>query len=268
MAPRGGGTGGGGSTTRTPLRRRRGDAGGGDTGGGSAGTARFVDGGHRGQRRHGPARRAIQVRRRSHLAWHSTARVSPSTHGVRPACTCRTNPAAQYASIPHVTQSEIQPGDLVFYKIADRPRRHLHRRRLDDPRAAHRRRRQGRCGQLGQGRRNRSTRLSHRYGVALCRASISVGSAAWLDANIAGAQSPFEFALIAGGRSNLTYAVTDGDGQRFVLRRPPLAPGAGHGPRHGPRAPHHLGGRPHRRAGAAGARTVHRRRRSTARRST
>ena len=24
--------------------------------------------------------------------------------------------ASQYASIPHVTQSEIQPGDLVFYK--------------------------------------------------------------------------------------------------------------------------------------------------------
>jgi cell wall-associated NlpC family hydrolase len=23
---------------------------------------------------------------------------------------------AQYASIPHVTQSEIQPGDLIFYK--------------------------------------------------------------------------------------------------------------------------------------------------------
>jgi len=32
---------------------------------------------------------------------------------------------------------------------------------------------------------------------------------AWLDANIAGAQSPYRFALIAGGRSNLTYTVTD-----------------------------------------------------------
>jgi aminoglycoside phosphotransferase (APT) family kinase protein len=46
---------------------------------------------------------------------------------------------------------------------------------------------------------------------------------AWLDANIAGAQSPYRFALIAGGRSNLTYTVTDANGQRFVLRRPPLA---------------------------------------------
>ena len=34
--------------------------------------------------------------------------------------------------------------------------------------------------------------------------------------------APFTFALIAGGRSNLTFAVTGADGRRFVLRRPPL----------------------------------------------
>ncbi|MEP7046267.1 MAG: phosphotransferase family protein [Ilumatobacteraceae bacterium] len=45
----------------------------------------------------------------------------------------------------------------------------------------------------------------------------------WLDSNIAGARSPFQFSLIAGGRSNLTFTVTDADGKRFVLRRPPLA---------------------------------------------
>ena len=45
---------------------------------------------------------------------------------------------------------------------------------------------------------------------------------AWLTANIAGAVAPFEFSLIAGGRSNLTYRVTDADGATFVLRRPPL----------------------------------------------
>ena len=45
----------------------------------------------------------------------------------------------------------------------------------------------------------------------------------WLDANIAGANAPYQFALIAGGRSNLTYAVTDSNGVRYVLRRPPLA---------------------------------------------
>ena len=51
--------------------------------------------------------------------------------------------------------------------------------------------------------------------------TVRVGS--WLEANDIGAGPPFEFALIAGGRSNLTYTVTDGDGQRFVLRRPPLS---------------------------------------------
>jgi aminoglycoside phosphotransferase (APT) family kinase protein len=44
----------------------------------------------------------------------------------------------------------------------------------------------------------------------------------WLQANIDGAVAPFEFAVIAGGRSNLTFTVTGADGGRFVLRRPPL----------------------------------------------
>ena len=44
----------------------------------------------------------------------------------------------------------------------------------------------------------------------------------WLVDNIDGARAPFSFDLIAGGRSNLTYRVTDADGTRFVLRRPPL----------------------------------------------
>lgn len=45
---------------------------------------------------------------------------------------------------------------------------------------------------------------------------------AWLVDNIDGTRAPFSFDLIAGGRSNLTYRVTDADGTRFVLRRPPL----------------------------------------------
>ena len=45
---------------------------------------------------------------------------------------------------------------------------------------------------------------------------------AWLVDNIVGARAPFAFDLIAGGRSNLTYRVTDAEGTRFVLRRPPL----------------------------------------------
>ena len=44
----------------------------------------------------------------------------------------------------------------------------------------------------------------------------------WLVANIPGAAAPFRFDLIAGGRSNLTFMVTDADGAKFVLRRPPL----------------------------------------------
>lgn len=44
----------------------------------------------------------------------------------------------------------------------------------------------------------------------------------WLVANVAGAIAPFTFDVIAGGRSNLTFRVTAADGQRYVLRRPPL----------------------------------------------
>lgn len=44
----------------------------------------------------------------------------------------------------------------------------------------------------------------------------------WLETNVKGATAPFQLSLIAGGRSNLTFAVLDGAGARFVLRRPPL----------------------------------------------
>ena len=44
----------------------------------------------------------------------------------------------------------------------------------------------------------------------------------WLADNVAGARAPFNFQLIAGGRSNLTFLVTDDNGIRYVLRRPPL----------------------------------------------
>jgi aminoglycoside phosphotransferase (APT) family kinase protein len=44
----------------------------------------------------------------------------------------------------------------------------------------------------------------------------------WLVANIPDVSPPFEFALITGGHSNLTYRVTDGAGRKLVLRRPPL----------------------------------------------
>ena len=45
---------------------------------------------------------------------------------------------------------------------------------------------------------------------------------AWFEANIAAVEPPLTFTLIAGGRSNLTFKVTDAAGRSFVLRRPPL----------------------------------------------
>jgi aminoglycoside phosphotransferase (APT) family kinase protein len=46
---------------------------------------------------------------------------------------------------------------------------------------------------------------------------------AWLEAHVPGATGPFEFELIAGGRSNLTFSVTDAKGRRWALRRPPTS---------------------------------------------
>lgn len=45
---------------------------------------------------------------------------------------------------------------------------------------------------------------------------------AWLSDHIDGAEAPFTFDLIGGGRSNLTFTVIGADGTKYVLRRPPL----------------------------------------------
>lgn len=45
---------------------------------------------------------------------------------------------------------------------------------------------------------------------------------AWLTANVAGAEAPFRYDRIGGGRSNMTFGVTSAGGDRYVLRRPPL----------------------------------------------
>lgn len=45
---------------------------------------------------------------------------------------------------------------------------------------------------------------------------------AWLESNVTGASGPFQFHQIAGGHSNLTFRVTGSNGERYVLRRPPL----------------------------------------------
>jgi aminoglycoside phosphotransferase (APT) family kinase protein len=44
----------------------------------------------------------------------------------------------------------------------------------------------------------------------------------WFAREIDGAKPPLGFDRISGGRSNLTYAVTDSSGRRWALRRPPL----------------------------------------------
>ena len=48
------------------------------------------------------------------------------------------------------------------------------------------------------------------------------GVTSWLVDHVDGLAAPFEFALVAGGRSNLTFTVTDANGRQIVLRRPPL----------------------------------------------
>lgn len=45
----------------------------------------------------------------------------------------------------------------------------------------------------------------------------------WMAAEIPESSPPFAFELIAGGRSNLTYRVTDRSGRSFALRRPPVS---------------------------------------------
>lgn len=45
---------------------------------------------------------------------------------------------------------------------------------------------------------------------------------AWMQGHV-GAVAPLSFELIAGGRSNLTYRVTDAEGSSYALRRPPTS---------------------------------------------
>jgi aminoglycoside phosphotransferase (APT) family kinase protein len=44
----------------------------------------------------------------------------------------------------------------------------------------------------------------------------------WLEHNVTGARGPFRWDVIAGGHSNLTYRVQGANGDRYVLRRPPM----------------------------------------------
>ncbi|MGA9870295.1 MAG: phosphotransferase family protein [Rhodococcus sp. (in: high G+C Gram-positive bacteria)] len=44
----------------------------------------------------------------------------------------------------------------------------------------------------------------------------------WVESVGTGARAPLTFTRVGNGQSNLTYAVVDADGKRWVLRRPPL----------------------------------------------
>ncbi len=46
---------------------------------------------------------------------------------------------------------------------------------------------------------------------------------AWFAEHVPAACAPLSFTLVPGGRSNLTYAVTDSAARAFVLRRPPVS---------------------------------------------
>ncbi|MCB0996219.1 MAG: phosphotransferase family protein [Acidimicrobiales bacterium] len=48
------------------------------------------------------------------------------------------------------------------------------------------------------------------------------GITAWFGAHVPDARPPLAYDLIAGGHSNLTFRVTDSEGQAWALRRPPL----------------------------------------------
>ena len=43
----------------------------------------------------------------------------------------------------------------------------------------------------------------------------------WLAGHVDGLVGPVEFRLVSGGRSNLTYQLTDAAGATYALRRPP-----------------------------------------------
>ena len=79
---------------------------------------------------------------------------------------------------------------------------------------------------------------------------------AWFASSVPGAEPPLTFERISGGRSNLTYGVSDAGGHRWALRRPPL--GKRLASAHDMAREHRIISalQEHRRAGAAGRRPL------------
>ena len=125
---------------------------------------------------HGPARACPTDSLPNRPASRSTARVSPSTRGVKPACTCRINRVRNTGRSRTSRRARSSPATSIFYKSPDRSRRHLHRRRLDDPRA--RAPVTSSRSPLSTGPRSSGSvdPANHRYGVGPWRASTPLGS--------------------------------------------------------------------------------------------
>jgi len=64
--------------------------------------------------------------------------------------------------------------------------------------------------------------MSERTEVAAPEGIDRAGVEGWFQLQVPGARPPLEFERISGGRSNLTYAVSDAGGRRWALRRPPM----------------------------------------------
>ena len=150
------------------------------------------------------------------------------------------NSRAQAAATPHVPIADAQPGDLLFYYS---PISHVgiylgggqlvHAPDTGDVR-------EGRQRQLEQGHRRQPSGLSTArtvppatgYGRSVHGIDIDRVSR-WLTDHVAGAAAPFEFTLITGGRSNLTFLVTGADGRRARPAPATARARAGHRARHG-----------------------------------
>src|SRR3954449_11077780 len=65
----------------------------------------------------------------------------------------------------------------------------------------------------------------------------AAGLETWFAAHVPEAAPPLAYERIAGGRSNLTYCVTDRARRRWILRRPPLGERPAPAPPLGPRRP-------------------------------
>src|SRR5579872_5443954 len=73
---------------------------------------------------------------------------------------------------------------------------------------------------LTGGRRARALLASARMDAPAGIDEVHVST--WMASRV-GARIPLTYELIAGGRSNLTFLVTDATGRRFALRRPPVS---------------------------------------------